>query len=252
MKILIVEDEPLAQKELIRLLAQAAPDAQIMACHESIEGAVDFLETHQPDLIFMDIQLADGQSFEIFSKVKISAPVIFTTAYDQYALQAFQVNGIDYLLKPIEPEAIRKAMEKYRKWSSGQESQNLSAEQLLRLLSGNQKTYKTRFMTTLGDRIRFVNEQEVAYFQADDEVVFLYCQDGKKYVINHSLEWLDQHLDPTRFFRINRGYICSEDAIADIHKHLNSRLKLRLVPEPGEEIFVSRARVQAFLEWLGQ
>lgn len=252
MKVLIIEDEPLAQKELIRLLNQTDSGAEVMACLDSIEASVDFLSKQKPDIIFMDIQLADGQSFAIFSKVKVEAPVIFTTAYDHFALQAFQVNGIDYLLKPIEPEGIKRALEKFRKWNRQTDTQNLSAEQLIQLLKPATKTFKTRFMTTLGDKIRFVNDSEVAYFQADDEVVFLHTVDNKKYIINHTMESLEQIIDPERFFRISRGYIISVDSIKEIFKHLNSRLKLRLFPEPKEEIFVSRARVQDFLNWLGQ
>ncbi|HRH33423.1 MAG TPA: LytTR family DNA-binding domain-containing protein [Catalimonadaceae bacterium] len=252
MNILIVEDEPLAQKEMRRLLAGIAPDSTIMAALDSIESTVDFLKSHKPDLIFMDIQLADGQSFEIFTHVKVEAPVIFTTAYDSYAMQAFQANGIDYLLKPVEPEGIRKALEKFKRWNKPEESQNLDSDKLISWLKAQKQTFKSRFMVTVGDRIRFVNDTEITYFQADDEVVYLFTNEKKKYIINHSLESLESQLDPSRFFRINRRYLCSIDSIGEIFKHLNSRLKIHLIPETSEEVFVSRARVQDFLAWLGQ
>lgn len=252
MNILIIEDEPLAQKEMRRLLANIAPDCSIMAALDSIDSSVEFLKFNRPDLIFMDIQLADGQSFEIFSLVNVTAPVIFTTAYDNYALQAFQANGIDYLLKPVEPEGIRNALEKFKRWNKPEEPQNLNTEKLVAWLNAQQQTYKTRFMVTVGDRIRFVNEAEIAYFQADDEVVYLFTDEKKKYIVNHSLESLEGQLNPSRFFRVNRRYICSIDSIGEIFKHLNSRLKISLIPDTSEEVFVSRARVQDFLSWLGQ
>lgn len=255
MKALIVEDEPLAQKELKRILLKAAPDCEILATVDGIQSAVEFLSNQMPDLIFMDIQLSDGQSFEIFNQIQVTCPVIFTTAYDAYALQAFKANGIDYLLKPIEPEAIERALAKFKMLQTSDnmaERMASEAEKLRRLIQSTGHQYKTRFMTTIGDRIRFLNEDEVAYFQADDEVVYLITHEKKKFIINYTLENLEPQVDPSRFFRINRRYLAHIDSIGDIHKHFNSRLKLALSPEPADEVLVSRARVQAFLTWIGQ
>jgi two-component system response regulator LytT len=255
MKIFIVEDEPHAQAELKRMLKKAAPEAEILGCADGIESAVAFLQTHKPDLIFMDIQLSDGQSFDIFSSVEVKCPVVFTTAYDAYTMQAFKSNGIDYLMKPIEPEAIQKALEKFRMLQAGNESMpriELDSEKLRSLLSPGGAGFKTRFMTNIGDRIKFLTEDEIAYFQADDEVVYMISREKKKFIINYTLENLESQLDPAKFFRINRRYIAHIESIGDIHKYFNSRLKLNLSPPPEEEILVSRARVQDFLNWIGQ
>lgn len=257
MKILIVEDEPHAQAELKRILKKVAPDFDIQACCDGIASSVAFLESHSPDLIFMDIQLSDGQSFEIFSRVAVKCPVIFTTAYDAYALQAFRANGIDYLLKPIEPDDIARSIEKFRmiQASGAGEPDGFSSfhpEVLRNLLNPTPVVYKNRFMANVGDRIRFLTESEIAYFQADDEVVYMVGHDKKKLIINYTLEALEPQLDPAKFFRINRRYILHVDAIGEIHKHFNSRLKLNIQPPPDDEVMVSRARVPAFLNWIGQ
>jgi two-component system LytT family response regulator len=222
---------------------------------DGIESAVQLLSEQKPDLIFMDIQLSDGQSFEIFSLTEVTCPVIFTTAYDAYAMQAFKANGIDYLLKPIEPEDIQKSLEKFRmiKAAGGENGFTaLDPEHLRKILHPGNNGFKTRFMASVGDRIRFLNESEIAYFQADDEVVFMVSHEKKKFIINYTLESLEPLLDPAKFFRINRRYITHIDSIGDIHKHFNSRLKLNLVPLPEEEVLVSRARVPDFLNWIGQ
>lgn len=255
-RVIIVEDEPHAQAELKRILTKEAPGFAVVATADGIESAVLEIEKHQPDLVFMDIQLSDGQSFDIFSRTEVRCPVIFTTAYDAYTMQAFKSNGIDYLLKPIEPEDIRKALDKFRlvraNGPATQAAQVTQVETIRQILQPGGAGYKTRFMTTIGDRIRFLNEDEIAYFQADDEVVYMISREKKKYIINYTLENLEPQLNPAHFFRINRRYITHIESIGEIHKHFNSRLKLQLQPVPDEEILVSRARVQAFLQWIGQ
>ena len=255
-RVILVEDEPHAQAELKRILAKEAPGFSIVATADGIESAVEVISQHQPDLVFMDIQLSDGQSFEIFSRTEVRCPVIFTTAYDAYTMQAFKSNGIDYLLKPIEPEDIRKALDKFHLVRAGGNqvvaTQVVQVENIRQILQPAGSGYKTRFMTTIGDRIRFLNEDEIAYFQADDEVVYMVSRDRKKYIINYTLENLEPQLNPGHFFRINRRYITHIESIGEIHKHFNSRLKLQLQPVPDEEILVSRARVHAFLQWIGQ
>jgi DNA-binding LytR/AlgR family response regulator len=255
MNIVIIEDEPHALKELKRILAKVAPDFVVLGTADGIESAVQLLKDQQPDLIFMDIQLSDGQSFDIFSAVEVKCPVIFTTAYDAFALQAFKSNGIDYLMKPIEPAEIEKAIEKFRRLKSSDHEPaptQLDTATLKKILQPNANAWKTRFMATVGDKIKFLAEDEIAYFQADDEVVYMVGHDKKKFIINYTLENLEPMLDPSHFFRINRRYIIHVDCIGEIHKHFNSRLKLNLVPVPDEEILVSRARVGSFLTWIGQ
>ena len=254
LRVIIVEDEIPAQKELRRQLLKIRPDAEVIAMADSIESAAEVLATHQPDLVFMDIQLADGQSFEIFTKVDVKAPVIFITAYDAYALQAFKANGIDYLLKPLEQEMLEKALTKFDNLKGGApegaEGGQLTQTQLQAIMDLKTTPYKSRFMISTGDRIRFVPEENVAYFRAEDEAVFLVTPDKKRFIINYTLEALEPILDPKRFFRINRSYITSISAIADIHKYFNSRLKLALEPDPQEEVLVSRNRVPFFLQWI--
>lgn len=254
MKVLIIEDEPLAQNELKRLLKKADPDIEVMATIDSVEESIAWLQAHKPELIFMDIQLSDGQSFDIFTEVNVDCPVVFTTAYDAYAIKAFQVNSIDYLLKPIEPEGIANALEKYRKLKEayGQSKTVLTTDQIKEIARIGQQGYKSRFMTSIGDRIRFVTEDQVAYFRADDDLVFLITPDKKKFIVNYTLENLEPLLDPKLFFRINRRYIARITAIGDIHKFFNSRLKLQLQPDPEDEVLVSRVKVPQFLQWLEQ
>lgn len=256
LNVIIVEDEIPAQKELRRQLLKLRPEANILAVADSIESAAELLATLNPDLVFMDIQLADGQSFEIFTRVEVKAPVVFITAYDAYALQAFKSNGIDYLLKPLESEALEKALHKFENLKGGGPEGAvggmLTQQQLQAILDLKTTPYKTRFMISTGDRIRFVPEENVAYFRAEDEAVFLVTPDRKRFIINYTLEALEPILDPRKFFRINRSYITSISAIADIHKYFNSRLKLALNPDPQEEVLVSRSRVPHFLQWIDQ
>ena len=253
MNILIVEDEPLARAEMRRQLKALRPNATITAEAESVEQAVQALAQHEPDLIFMDIQLADGQSFEIFEQTDVKAPVIFTTAYDSFAIKAFKVNSIDYLLKPIEPEQLQAAIEKFETRQAQRQPAPLMDVANMRQLLGISATqvYKTRFVTQLGERIRFVQDHEVAYFKSEDEVVFAVTHEGKRNLINLTLEKLEREIDQAKFFRINRQYIVSLASLGDIHKYFNARLKLRLTPDPTEEVLVSRNRVTPFMTWIG-
>lgn len=262
MKVLIIEDETFAQLELKRLLLLCRPDIEVVDCIDSVEEATEQIPKINIDLIFMDIQLSDGLSFEIFSKINPSAPVIFTTAYDEYAIKAFKVNSIDYLLKPIEKEALNAALLKYEQLGEHYRStaQTLSAtpqptlqlHQIEQLLNLNQQQYKTRFMVSLGEKIRHVNAEQIAYFFADGDMVCLVTTDKRKYAIAYTLDQLECQLNPQDFFRINRTYITNIQAIGEITKHFNSRLKIALAPTPTEEILVSRARVQQFMQWLGR
>lgn len=263
MKVLIIEDETFAQLELKRLLLLCRPDIEVVDCIDSVEEATEQIPKANIDLIFMDIQLSDGLSFEIFTKINPSAPVIFTTAYDEYAIKAFKVNSIDYLLKPIEKESLNAALLKYEQL--GEHYRNnitpilpetsqptLQLHQIEQLLNLNQQQYKSRFMVSLGEKIRHVSTEQIAYFFADGDMVCLVTTDKRKYAISYTLDQLECQLNPQDFFRINRTYIANIQAIGEITKYFNSRLKIALEPTPSEEILVSRARVQQFMQWLGR
>lgn len=251
---IIVEDEPLARAEMRRLLLKARPEARILAEVDSIETACEALEEFKPQLAFLDIQLADGPSFEIFRRMQVEAQIIFTTAYDAYALQAFRVNSIDYLLKPIEPKLLEEALARFDKLQESAAieptSLALTAEQLRSLLSPQRQAYKTRFVVSGGDRIRFIAESEVCYFVSEHEATFLITPDGRRHLYPQTLEQLEQVLDPARFFRISRQIITSLSSIGEIHRHFNGRLKLTLKPAPPDEVFVSRQRVPDFMKWI--
>jgi len=253
MNVLIIEDEPFAQQELIRLLNGIDPGIRILKCIDSVEESVSYLEgPEQPDLILMDIQLSDGMSFEIFNRVDVKPPVIFTTAYDEYAIKAFKVNSIDYLLKPIEEEDLVRALDKFRKWeekSSGS-SAFLSAQQLEKLLGLYKPGYKSRLVVKMGDRIRHVEAKEIAYFYSEDKVTFIITTNGERYMLNYSLEQLEKMMNPDDFYRLNRKYIAHINAIGSIDKYFNSRLRIGLKPEVEDDVLISRTKVSDFLNWL--
>jgi two-component system, LytTR family, response regulator LytT len=251
MKALIIEDEPQAQAELKRLLKKADPEIKILTCLGSIEDSVEWLESNEePDIIFMDIQLSDGISFEIFDKVEIHTPIIFTTAFDEYAIRAFEQNSIDYLLKPIEPEDLLRALTKYKKLHKTVINQApIITPQILQELTG-QKKYKSRFMIKKGETMRYINTSEIAYFYSSSEITFMVTNDKKKYSVDYTLEDLGKMLDPDIYFRVSRKYIAAISSVEEVQKYFNSRLKLILRPDPQDEILVSRARVSEFLKWL--
>jgi DNA-binding LytR/AlgR family response regulator len=248
MNILIIEDELPAAKQLTKLLQARDKDMEILDTLDSVEGAVRWLKAfNSPDLIFMDIQIADGLSFDIFRQVTVSAPVIFTTAFDQYAVQAFKVNAIDYLLKPIDPEDLAKALDKVKASITANSMPDM--QQLMRYFDKTQ--YKDRFLVKSGQHFVMVTMDEIAFFHSSDGLTQIFTKQGKKHFVEYTLDELEKVLDPTFFYRINRGTFLSVHAIKAIHPHLNGRLKLEINPTLGEEIFVSRERVGAFKVWLG-
>ncbi|MBN1337920.1 MAG: response regulator transcription factor [Bacteroidales bacterium] len=252
MKILIIEDEKPAGERLRDLIKIYDPGIEISGIADSIKKSVLWLEKgEKPDLILMDIQLADGLSFEIFEKTIVDAPVIFTTAYNEYALKAFKVNSIDYLLKPIDFDELSNALDKYRRIYP--EMRNPIGSHIIdavtKMLSNR---YKQRFAIRIGDRIRSIPVDDVLYFYSLEKATFLHTKDNRDYVIDHSLEQAESLLNPTGFFRINRKYIVSFEAISDIFAWSNSRLKLELKHSSDQEIVVSRERVAEFREWLNR
>ena len=245
MKALIIEDETAAARNLAAILRQTAPDVEIVATLESVEESVEWLRSNpHPDLLFMDIHLADGDSFRIFDAVEVTAPVVFTTAYDQYALEAFRVNSIDYLLKPIDPAALRRAVERCRVRSGG-----IDPDVLLNAIR-SPREYKQRYVVRFNDRIVPVQTTDIAYFYSEEKNTYLVTSDNNRYVVDQSLDVLSDELDPGRFFRISRSCIIAMPAIVSIVKYLGNRLKITARPRPEFEMVVSRSRVDDFLKWL--
>lgn len=245
MKIVIIEDEPLAQEELVRLISKCFPAFEVLAVLDSVERSVEWLRHHCADLLFMDIQLSDGISFDIFEQVEVKTPIIFTTAYDSYAIRAFEVNGIGYLLKPIIEADLVRAVEKLDTFPRSSDR----LEQLLETFQAA-KTYKNRVSVKLGDRFLSVEMADVAYFYAEEGVTFVATMQNRRHIVDYTLEALEPMLDPCAFFRVTRGCIASIGAIDCVSKYFNSRLKVKLKPVLEGELLISRVRVPAFLKWL--
>ena len=251
MRTLIIEDEQPAAKRLSRLLSTHCPECDIVEIIDSVEAAVKWLKHFpKPDLIFMDIQLADGLSFDIFSKTEVNAPVIFTTAFDQYSLRAFKVNSVDYLLKPIDPEELKTAIGKFRKYHQKKEIYDPSGlEKMLESVLSHH-SFKQRFLIKSGQHLNYIQTKDIAYFFSEDGISFAQCTNGKKHIIEYTLDQLSEVLDPKDFFRVNRQVFVQIQAIHKISTWFNSRLKLELKPSTDQNTIVSRERVSAFKTWL--
>lgn len=250
MKVVIIEDEYHAARRLTNLIQKIEPTAKIMASLDSVEESVEWWQQNTaPDLLFMDIQLADGLSFDIFKKVEINTPVVFTTAYDEYALQAFKANSVDYLLKPIDEEELGAAIKKFQEIHS-KSYDTFAVEELLR--SVQKKEYAQRFLIKSGEQFLSLPIGEVAYFYSEDSLTFARTRQNKKHLIEYTLDDLYTRLDPTRFYRVNRKFILGIEAIKKIHTYFNHRLKLDMQPAYSEGVVVSRERVKGFKKWLGE
>lgn len=255
MKVLIIEDEKPAADKLQRLLADQIDNCEVVGVATSVKSSVSLLQEHEEelDLIFMDIQLTDGLSFEIFKQHEVIVPVIFITAFNQYAIEAFKSNGIDYLLKPLTEEGLAGSL---AKWKSLQKNFSKSAlpssaiESLMQQIQGG-KQYKDRFLVKVGEHIRSVPTKDVDVLYADGRIVYLVTNQQAKYTVDYKMESLEQMLDPKLFFRTNRTFIVHIDAIRDVLVYSNSRLKISVEAKLEEEIIVSRDRVPAFKEWFG-
>jgi len=220
---------------------------------DSIGSAVAWFSEHQsPDLCFFDIQLADGLSFKIFEKVNIKSPVIFTTAFNEYALQAFKVNSIDYLLKPIDFDELEAAFEQFHQYTSQNAAPDLQIIQEAARMITRQKKYKSRFIVKAGHQLLGVPVEEIAYFFSEHKTTWIKTRNGRKHAIDYKLEEVEHLVDPARFFRLNRKYITAFGAIEKITSYTNSRLKVQLWEADGEKILVSREKVGDFKEWLDQ
>jgi two-component system, LytTR family, response regulator len=260
MKAIIIEDEELAAEGLSISLKRVEADIEILAVLDSVKTAVAWLKNNPaPDLAFLDIQLADGLSFEIFEQTPINCPVIFTTAYDEYALRAFRVNSIDYLLKPIGTDDLKRTFEKL-KVIKGEATppQYLSQDlikQVMAIATQQVKTpqYKTRFMIKIGEHLQTFPVEDIDFLMGENKIVWLYHKNGRKYIVDYTLDQLEDLLEPSRFFRLNRQFIASIETIKDVISYSNSRLKIVFQNPPNkEDIIMSREKVEAFKSWLGK
>ena len=251
MKIAIVEDEALAAERLETLIRQINPYFKVIARLTSIKESVDWFTHHTADLIFLDIQLSDGLSFSIFEQIQVDTPVIFTTAYDQYAIQAFKLNSLSYLLKPVRHDDLAESIQKFERIKP---ASSFDMEALLDAIKGQSPSFKKRFLIQFGERIRKVETSEIAYFYAMDKAIYLKTFQNQSYPIDFTLDKLELQLDPLQFFRINRKIFVNMDAIKNMVAWSRSRIKLELSPEATEcdEVVVSIDRAHAFREWLNQ
>jgi two-component system LytT family response regulator len=247
MNVIILEDEIRAANHLARLIEKIAPEMKIIARLDTVRNAVKFLKANTNiSLIFSDIQLADGLCFELFSQVLVNCPVIFTTAFDKYAIEAFKTNGIDYLLKPIEEDRLNKAIEKAKKFSPA-----LALEKIMALAGESHGiSYKARFIVKAGDKIRSIPIEDIIVFYSMDKSNFLFTHSKRSYSIDYSLDQLELLLDPRSCFRISRKYIISMQACTNILAWSNSRLRLKIEGLDDQDIIVARERVNDFKKWL--
>jgi len=260
MNILIVEDEDLAVKKIQKTLLSVDNNARVVGVTDSIKGTVEWLQQHPaPDLILMDIELADGQSFEIFKLTEIRSPVIFTTSYDEYALKAFKVNSIDYLLKPVQKEELQAALEKYKEMKKRYGAKEGEAEEarldsLLKELRSRlePKEYRQRFLVKHGQKLVSIEIGEIAYFFSDGRLNFFKTADNRKFVVDYTMDELEDMVDPKQYFRISRSFYVSVNSIDKIEEYFGNRLILTLKPVVDKEALVSREKVTDFKKWMGK
>ncbi len=251
MNVLIIEDEPHAAKRLKRIGKDVMPDVFFHGPLESIQEAVEWLNDNPaPDLLLVDIHLADGLSFEIFAQVEVKAPVIFTTAYDQYAIRAFKFNSIDYLLKPVEAEALDIAFTKFKNATLAGPQSQLGSDWHAQLASDVQNQFKKRFVLKVGDKLRTVDTVNVNYAYSENKATYLVDSQGKSHLTDYTLDQLEEVLNPTEFFRLNRKYISRYAVMVNILSYSNSRLRVELAGCNDQDIVLSRERAKAFKLWL--
>jgi DNA-binding LytR/AlgR family response regulator len=258
MKILIVEDEEMAVKKLTRTLASVEPAAEVVGVAGSIRETVDWLNAHPtPELILMDIELADGQSFQIFEETEVKSTVVFTTSYDEYAIKAFKVNSIDYLLKPIQKDDLRAALDKYTQVKSlyqapaTEPAMNVSS--LIRELQQLQpKEYRQRFLVQYAQKLVSIETSHIAYFYSEERLNLFRTFEGKKMAVDYTLDELEAMLDPSRFFRISRSFLVAIESVEQIQPYFGNRLALQLKPAIDKEVIVSREKLTPFKNWMGK
>ncbi|HYF32202.1 MAG TPA: LytTR family DNA-binding domain-containing protein [Chitinophagaceae bacterium] len=254
MKILIVEDEELAVKKLQKTLSSIDDTATVVGVTDSIKSSVEWLQDNvPPDLILMDIELADGQSFEVFNLVDVKSPVIFTTSYDEYALKAFKVNSVDYLLKPIQKDELQAALTKYKKLQEKNKAE-LNIDSLVKELQQKlqPKEYRKRFLVKHAQKLVSIEIDEIAYFYSDGRLNFFKTPDNRKFVVDYTMDELEDMLDPARYFRISRSFYVSAACIDKIDDYFGNRLILQVKPAVDKEALVSREKVSDFKKWMGK
>ncbi len=251
MRVLIIEDEPQAAARLQKVLQQVDAEIEVLDKIDSVKSSVAWLNSNShPDLVFMDIQLGDGLSFSIFEHVTLDCPVVFTTAYDEYALKAFKVNSIDYILKPVDPEDIKATLEKFNKLGFSKPDTAAVLGNIQNALQSLTKKTKSRFVVKIGEHLKTISITEILYFYSQEKTTFCFTQEKRKVILDYTLEQIQEMVDDETYFRINRKYLIREDAFTDIVTYLNSRLKLTLIGSDDKSIIVARERVQAFKTWL--
>jgi two-component system, LytTR family, response regulator len=250
MNVIIIEDEKPSARRLQRMLEVLEVDAQTML-HSVEESITWFKNNEHPDLIFLDIQLSDGLSFEIFEAIEIKSAIIFTTAYDEYALQAFKLNSIDYLLKPIDDDELAKAVNKYKDRLTQNHSVTLDFNDIKKLLINPiDREYKKRFSIKVGQHLKLINIEDIECFYSENKGTYLYTTEGRNYLLDTTLELLENELEPQTFFRINRKFFVNINAIKDMVSYTNSRLQIKLNTYNDQDVIVARERVKDFKAWL--
>ena len=247
--VLIIEDEEAAAKRLQKMVAELMPEAEVVNSVVSILAGIHWLKNNaEPDLVIADIHLADGCSFEIFKQVKVNCPIIFTTAYDQYALEAFKLNSIHYLLKPVKKDELKEAVQRFQKLH-GTKTTPIDFEKMIASLK-KPEAYKQRFVIRFGEHIKTIETQDVAYFYTENKANFAVLKDGKRYPIDHNLDELEHLIDPKYFFRINRQFIISYNSIQEMITYSKARVLIKLNPPTKFETIVSTERSSYFKSWL--
>lgn len=250
MNVLIIEDEPLAAQRLETLLADMVENVRIADKIDSVKKAVAWLQKNPaPDLILMDIHLADGLSFQVFEQCEVKAPVIFTTAYDEYALKAFKVNSIDYILKPVDKTELARALQKLESFKNVQPSQETLMQSISLAMNMLTKKYKERFVIKVGEHLKTIEVKNILYFFSQEKATFCHA-DNRNHILDFTLEQVEALVDPADFFRVNRKYLVRAESILDIISYTNSRLRLVLKNSQDTDIIVARERVQEFRQWL--
>lgn len=251
MKVLIIEDEALAAERLEKMLLEINESIEVVNKIKSVENSIKWLtENEEPDLIITDIHLSDSLCFDIFSSIKPKCPVIFATAYDQYAIKAFEVNSIDYLLKPIQQSKLENSIKKYYELKAKGANELPDLSHIAALIDQKNKSYKSRFLVKIGTKIKSVSVGNIAYFFTHEKMTYIVNRDEKKYPIDHTLEEIDALLNPKDFFRINRKYVIHIDAVKEINPYFKGRLKLKLTPDIDDDIVISSEKTPAFKAWL--
>ena len=251
MKVLIIEDETAASENLIAMLQEIDPGIEVLKVLESVQQTVKWLTSNPaPDLIFMDIHLSDGSAFTLFQEIEVTVPIVFTTAYDQYALDAFTVNSIDYLLKPIKTSELKRALEKFKRWSKSDVMDYLERMLKMRPAASQKSEYLTSLLIPVKDKLMPVNMDDVACIYSTDRKTQIYLKSGKMMLYNRSLDSLIGNLDPTKFFRANKQYIVARDCVKEMVVWFDSRLLVSMPIELPEPLFVSKNKAAEFKNWI--